>query len=66
MKVFLRSVQQGFPEEYRSASSTAPYWRYKDKLYIMDGVVMYDDRVVIPPSLRTAVLETLHSAHQGI
>ena len=26
---------------------------------------MYDDRIIIPPSLRKEVLECLHSAHQG-
>lgn len=40
--------------------------RYKDSLYVQDGVVMYRDRVVIPKSLRKAVLTTLHSAHQGV
>ena len=29
-------------------------------------MVIYNERVVVPPSLRKEVLETLHSAHQGI
>ena len=43
-----------------------PFMRYRDSLYIQDGVVMMDDRVVIPKSLQKRVLVTLHSAHQGV
>ena len=31
-----------------------------------DGVVLYNDRILIPPSLRNKILKALHSAHQGI
>lgn len=40
--------------------------RYSGSLYVLDGVVVYEDRVVVPPSLRRLVLESLHSAHQGV
>ena len=32
----------------------------------MDGVILYKDRIVIPPSLREEILNSLHAAHQGI
>ena len=38
---------------------------YRNKLYIVDDVIMHDNRVLIPPSLRAAIMETLHAAHQG-
>ncbi len=34
-------------------------------LYSSDGVVIYKDRIVIPPSLRQSCLAALHAAHQG-
>ena len=40
--------------------------RFKNALYIGNGVVLYKDRVIVPGSLRKAVLDTLHSAHQGV
>ena len=43
-----------------------PYHQYRDSLYTVDGVVMYNERTVIPPSLRSDVLESLHAAHQGV
>ena len=38
---------------------------YRDKLHVHDDVIMYQDRVLIPPSLRPETMETLHAAHQG-
>ena len=46
-------------------TSLAPFWKYKDGLYEVDGVVMYDGRVVIPTSLRDEVSTLLHQAHRG-
>ena len=42
------------------------YFRYRDALYITDGVIMYRDRVVVPDELQPAVLRNLHAAHQGV
>ncbi|KAJ8333518.1 hypothetical protein SKAU_G00415260 [Synaphobranchus kaupii] len=37
-----------------------------ESIYAQDGVLLYHDRVVVPPSLREGVLRHLHAAHQGI
>ena len=42
------------------------YWRVRDKLRILEGVPMLEGRTVVPKKLRGQVLETLHSAHQGV
>ncbi len=34
-------------------------------LYASDSIVIYKDRIVIPPSLRNACLTALHAAHQS-
>ena len=60
-------VQSGFNIKLEDISSDiAPYHKYKDSLSTVDGVVIYKNRVVIPPRLRSEVLENLHSAHQGV
>ena len=63
LMVLLTAVAEGFSKEY---PTLAEYAKYKDYFYICDGVVMYQDRVVVPSSLRRKVLENLHSAHQGV
>ena len=64
--VLIEAIQNGFPDVYRTNASTSPYWQYRQNLHITDGVIIYNDRVVVPPTLRRVVLDTLHSAHQGV
>ena len=42
------------------------YNRYRDRLSVLDGCLMYGRRVVVPKSLQKAVLTGLHAAHQGV
>ena len=35
-------------------------------LSVVNGILLYGDRVVIPKGLRQEVLGTLHSSHQGV
>ena len=43
-----------------------PYWSYKDKLAIIDGVMLKGRCIVIPTSLKQQVLEQLHTNDMGI
>ena len=56
------AIAEGFRGKYKGLSE---FLRYQDSLYVQDNVVMYQDRAVIPKSLRPAVLDSLHAAHQG-
>ena len=56
----LNPGSDGFPSHLRDYNK---HWIH---LSTVDTVVLYKERVVIPPSLRQEVLENLHSAHQGI
>ena len=61
------TILMGFPEDSRSMPElTRIYPQYRSDLSIVEGVILYQDRIVIPPSLRDQVLETLHAAHQGV
>ena len=60
-------VQKGFPDSKSSLpDQLKPFWNIRDALYVQDDVIIYDDRVVVPTSLRKIVVNTLHSAHQGV
>ena len=43
-----------------------PFWRLRGNLRCTDGVPMFDERTIVPESLRERVLSILHSAHQGV
>lgn len=60
-------VRNGWPPCSKSLdSATTSFWRLRNKLFLRDGdVLMYKDRVVVPLSLQSRVLNLLHSAHQG-
>ena len=60
-------VQSGFDVEQETLSpELLPYCKFKDDLSTIDGVVIYKNRVLIPPRLRPEVLQNLHAAHQGV
>ena len=60
-------AEHGFPESPQLMSpQLLPYWRFRDDLSTVDGVLMYGLRAVIPPKLRDEVMVHLHSAHQGV
>ena len=58
-----RALNEGFSSR---DPDIAPYARYIDSLYVDDDVILYNDRIVVPSSLRKRVLEALHAAHQGV
>ena len=61
----LEMVKRGNPSLARSHSSLKSFWPICDSVYSQEGVLLHDDRVIIPLSLRRQVLQNLHAAHQG-
>lgn len=60
-------IESGFPEfQHPLPPALQEYYRFRQHLHTVDGVILYKDRIVIPLSLRETVLTTLHSAHQGV
>ena len=43
-----------------------PYWSYRDKLAIIDGVMLKGRHIAIPTTLKQQVLVKLHTNHMGI
>ena len=62
-----RLIEDGFPPSRdKIPADLRAYYQLRDDLSASDGVALYKDRVIIPPSLRQEVLAALHSAHQGV
>lgn len=45
---------------------TKEFYKHRNNLSVISGVLMYNKRVVIPRVLRAEVLECLHAASQGV
>ena len=66
MSMLAHQIAEGFPPEKKLLrQELREYYQHRLNLSHVDGVPLYKNRVVVPHDLRAAVLETLHSAHQG-
>ena len=62
----LQVIEDGFPEKTSDLPpDLRPYSKLRHQLSTVDGVIIFNDRILIPPPFRPNVLSTLHSAHQG-
>ena len=63
-----QTIQDGFPATHELTNPTVrQYFPVRNDLSICEnGTIMFQERLVIPKSLRKQVLRILHHAHQGI
>jgi hypothetical protein len=66
MRALTQTIENGFPDRDRNLPHATSFWQFRDGLYISDGAILFEDRVVIPPALRRIVMDNLHAAHQGV
>ena len=67
MLQLLQTVETGFPvDRHQLPILIQDYFNLRKHLWTLDGIVLYQDRIIVPPSLRGNILAALHSAHQGI
>ncbi len=60
-------IESGFPEfRHELPPAIQEYHKFREHLYTIDCVILYKDRIVIPPTLREQILTVLHSTHQGV
>ena len=46
--------------------SVRPDWNIRDTLYVPNGIVFNDQRIVVPQSLQSQMLGLIHESHFGI
>ena len=61
----LGMIERGHWTNDADDATVAQFRHIFDSLYVEDGVILYQDRVVVPPALRRRVMDHLHAAHQG-
>lgn len=67
MRTLEEMAADGFPDsKVDMPESIRTFHQYRDDITSTDGVILYKDRVIIPPLLRNEVLSALHAAHQGV
>ena len=67
LSAVFRYIDSGWPSHASSMALIAqPYDGARGHLSIHDGLITYDDRLIIPRCLRADVLQKIHEGHQGI
>ncbi len=67
MHKLISIIEDGMPEVRNELPEPLrEYHQFRENLHSVDGVIMFKDRIVIPPILRDDILTALHSAHQGV
>lgn len=61
----VKLVDQGAPSLARDNPSLTTLWPICESVYAQESVLLYQDRVIVPSSLRSRLLQNLHAAHQG-
>jgi hypothetical protein len=62
----LNLIEQGFPTtRHDMPNKLHDFFGLRELLHAYDNVILYNNRVVVPQTLRPAILKALHSAHQG-
>ncbi len=59
------TIITGFPQKQFMSAELSPYWNVRDELSIVDNMILYGKRIVVPTSMRITVLKEIHAAHQG-
>ena len=62
----IKYTQNGWPVKHVIKGILKKYWGEKDKLSVVDDLLLYGTRVVIPESLQYEILMKIHHGHQGI
>ena len=59
--------RKGWPERKQAVvPDIRPYWKVRESLTIAGNLLMFNHRIVVPPSLRNETLRKIHTGHQGI
>uniref|UniRef100_A0A3P9JYQ5 Gypsy retrotransposon integrase-like protein 1 n=1 Tax=Oryzias latipes TaxID=8090 RepID=A0A3P9JYQ5_ORYLA len=59
-------TRTGWPRNMGKNSTLYRFFAARNHLSESDGLMLYEDRIVIPSALRSGVLDQLHEGHQGL
>ena len=55
----------GWAQTASVSADLMPYWKVKGSLTVCEGLLMFNDYIVIPKSLRQKTMDKIHQGHQG-
>ena len=67
LQMLAKTVKTGWPHRRRSTPpEIRQYWGVRNEVMAADGLLFLGDRLIIPSSLRSDMLQRIHEGHLGI
>ena len=67
LKELKDTTKSGWPEtKSRTPASIQVYWNVRGELSEVEGVILNNDRILVPTSMRKEMLQSIHQGHMGI
>ena len=67
MKTLTATIRRGWPESRKQVpNDIQDFWNYRDELSEVEGILLKQDKIIIPPNLRVKMLEKIHQSHFGM
>lgn len=57
---------EGWPEENKISKECKDYYRIKEDIYFESGLAFYQNKIIVPQTLRSYVINLIHEGHPGI
>lgn len=64
--LILKYCVNGWPTYMPNQPLMRPYWEAQSHLAVVDDLLLYDDRIVIPRTMRLDILNFIRTGHLGI
>ncbi|GBO04530.1 hypothetical protein AVEN_267436-1 [Araneus ventricosus] len=64
LQIVVKYIQEGWPKNVES--SVKLYYKVKNDLYINEGPLFMNEKIIVPNSLRRDMLQLIREAHSGI
>ena len=58
--------KDGWPRNSPTDISLVPYYKVRSSFTLHNNLLLYNQHIVVPPSLRQVTMEKIHDGHQGI
>ena len=61
------TIQKGWPSTIKELpSEIQPYWTFREKMTIEDGLILKGTRIVVPSIKQVEILKLIHEGHLGL
>ena len=67
LKTLTATIRRGWPESRKQVpNNIQDFWNYRDELSEVEGILLKQDKIIIPPKLSVKMLEKIHQNHFGM